>query len=177
VTTNNDRTTVVVVPFDPSWAETFAAVASEIHELLGTEAREIVHIGSTAVPGLAAKPIIDIVLTVDDSANEASYRDALLTHGFRHAVREPEWFEHRMFQRDDPAVNLHVYSVGCEAVDRVMRFRDWLRTHPDDRELYAITKQRLATRAWTSVQDYADAKDAVVAAIMGRADAGPEAGA
>jgi GrpB-like predicted nucleotidyltransferase (UPF0157 family) len=74
-----------------------------------------------------------------------------------------------MFKRPRPAVNLHVYSTGCEEVDRVVCFRDWLRTHDDDRDLYASTKYTLAEQTWERVQDYADAKSAIVAEIMARA--------
>ncbi len=163
---------VVVVPYNPEWPETYAALAAELSERLGNTAREVLHVGSTAVPGLAAKPVIDIVLVVDDSADETAYRSVLERDHYRLVVSEPEWFEHRMFKRGDPAVNLHVFSVGCEEVGRVVRFRDWLREHEDDRDLYAATKKRLAHRTWSSVQEYADAKGDVVAEILARADAG-----
>jgi len=165
-----DGTNVVVVPYDAAWADTFAKVASDLRAVLGVVARSVLHVGSTAVPGLAAKPVVDVVVVVADSADEPAYADALLAHGYRMAVREPQWYEHRMLQRDRPAVNLHVFSAGCAEIDRMLRFRDWLRGHADDRDLYAATKQRLAERSWARVQDYADAKDAVVAAIQARAD-------
>ena len=168
---DGDRTRVVVVAYDSSWPRVFAGVEAEIRARFGATARDVLHIGSTAVPGLAAKPIVDVALLVDDSAVEAPYLDALSALGYRLVVREPEWYEHRMFNRDDPAVNLHVFSVDCEEVDRVVCFRDWLRTHTDDRELYAATKRELAAQEWQHVQDYADAKGAVVEQILRRARA------
>jgi GrpB-like predicted nucleotidyltransferase (UPF0157 family) len=169
VSADADRTEVVVVPYEPSWADSFASVAAEVHAALGPAALALLHVGSTAVPGLAAKPVVDVLLVVDDSAAEDAYLGPLSARGFHLVVREPEWFEHRMFQRADPAVNLHVFSAGCEEVERVLRFRDWLRTHDDDRDLYAAAKQRLAQQSWDRVQDYADAKSTVVAEILARA--------
>ena len=166
----SDHTPVVVVPYDLAWPSVFDALATEIRDLLGDGARELVHVGSTAVPGLSAKPVIDIVLTVDDSSAESTYLAPLIRAGFRLVVREPDWYEHRMLKRDAPSVNLHVFSAGCEEVDRMVQFRDWLRVHDDDRELYASTKRQLASRTWERVQDYADAKTEVVTQILDRAD-------
>jgi len=176
VETEPDRTIVAVVSYDPTWPATFREVAAEVRAALGPVAREVLHIGSTAVPGLAAKPVVDVALLVGDSADEAAYLAPLTAIGYRLVVREPEWFEHRMLQRSDPAVNLHAYSLGCEEVDRVVRFRDWLIAHEEDRDLYAATKLRLARESWPSPQQYAEAKDGVVAEIMARAAAGDTAG-
>jgi GrpB-like predicted nucleotidyltransferase (UPF0157 family) len=171
---STDHTPVVVVAYDLAWPQQFDALRHEIVDALPNVARAVLHIGSTAVPGLPAKPVIDIALIVDDSADESAYVAPLVAVGYRLVVREPDWYEHRMFQREQPAVNLHVYSSNCEEVDRVVRFRDWLRTHDDDRDLYGATKQGLATQQWERVQDYADAKTTVVAEIMARALAGEE---
>jgi len=166
---SSDHTSVVVVDYDPAWPQQFDALRREILGALPNVARAVLHIGSTAVPALPAKPVIDIALIVDDSADEHTYVAPLVAAGYRLVVREPDWYEHRMFQREPPAVNLHVYSRNCEEVDRVVQFRDWLRIHDDDRDLYAATKQGLAAQQWDRVQDYADAKTAVVAEIMTRA--------
>ena len=130
------------------------------------------HTGSTSVPGLAAKPIIDITLAVPDSGDEKSYVPALEAAGYVLRIREPDWFEHRVFKGPDTNVNLHVFSDGCAEIDRMVRFRDWLRTDQADRELYERTKRELAAREWTYVQDYADAKTLVVEEIVARALAG-----
>ena len=127
------------------------------------------HAGSTSVPGLAAKNQIDVVLGVPNSTDEAAYVPALEAAGFEFALREPEWFEHRLFRGTDPKVNLHVFSADCEEIERMLAFRDWLRTHPEDRELYEREKRRLAELTWNTMQDYADAKTEVVREIVGRA--------
>jgi GrpB-like predicted nucleotidyltransferase (UPF0157 family) len=129
----------------------------------------IEHAGSTSVPGLAAKPVIDIVLVVADSADENGYVPALESANYRLRTREPEWHEHRLFKGPDTNVNLHVFSSGCLEIDRMLTFRDWLRSHEADRELYERTKRSLAQREWNNVQEYADAKTAVVEEILERA--------
>jgi GrpB-like predicted nucleotidyltransferase (UPF0157 family) len=165
---SGDRTPVELEAYDPRWPDVFERVAAETRDAIGTLALEMHHIGSTAVPGLVAKPVIDIALVVADSSDEASYLPALERGGYRLVVREPEWYEHRMFQRADPAVNLHVYSTGCDELRRILAFRDRLRANQADRELYQATKLRLSERSWEHVQDYADAKTAVIAKILSR---------
>src|SRR5262249_43351537 len=116
-----------------------------------------------------AKPIIDVVLAVADAADEASYVPALEAQGYVLRIREPDWFEHRLLKGPDVNVNLHVFSEGCSEIERMQRFRDWLRMHADDRKLYAETKRALAQQNWEFVQNYADAKSKVVAEILARA--------
>ena len=124
----------------------FEREADRIRAVLGSRALRIEHTGSTSVPGLAAKPIIDILLVVADSADEGAYLPALEAAGYVLRIREPDWHEHRMFKGPDTEVNLHVFSSGCPEIDRVLMFRDWLRTHAADRDLYARTKLALARR-------------------------------
>ena len=121
------------------------------------------------LPGLAAKPVIDILLVVENAANENRYAPELERSAYRLIIREPEWHQHRMFKRADPDVNLHVFSAGCDEIDRVLTFRNWLRVSEIDRELYARTKRELAQRHWKYTQDYADAKTSVIEMIMARA--------
>lgn len=163
--------TIEIVAYDPEWPVAFEAAAARIQAALGEAALVIEHVGSTAVPGLAAKPVIDINLTVADSADEAAYAAKLESAGYRLVIREPDWFEHRMFKGGAPAVNLHVFTVGCPELGRMRLLRDWLRCSPEDVALYAATKRRLAAQSWTYVQNYADAKSEVVQAIMARAEA------
>jgi GrpB-like predicted nucleotidyltransferase (UPF0157 family) len=132
-------------------------------------------VGSTSVPGLAAKPILDIVIAVRDSTDEEAYVAPMEAAGYVLRIREPEWFEHRLFKGTDPASNIHTFTVGTTEIDRMLAFRDWLRSHDDDRLLYERTKRDLAAREWKYVQHYADAKTNVVAAIMARALAEPDA--
>ena len=129
------------------------------------------HAGSTSVPGLVAKPVVDLLLVVADSANEPAYAPALEAAGYALRIREPHWYEHRMFNGPDTNVNLHVFSSGCSEIDRMLLFRDRLRSNAADRELYARTKSALAMKDWQHVQDYADAKTTVVEEILARARA------
>jgi GrpB-like predicted nucleotidyltransferase (UPF0157 family) len=131
----------------------------------------IEHAGSTSVPGLAAKPVIDIVLVVADSADENAYAPALESAGYVLRIREPDWFEHRLFKGLDPETNLHVFSEGCSEIDRTLVFRDWLRANPADRDLYERTKRELASQEWEHIQNYADAKTAVIGEMLARARA------
>jgi GrpB-like predicted nucleotidyltransferase (UPF0157 family) len=163
---------VVLVEYDPRWPRLFDREAERIRGALGDRALRIEHTGSTSVPGLAAKPIVDITLVVEDTTDEPAYVPALEAAGYVLRIREPEWFEHRMFKGPDTNVNLHVFSRGCEEVDRMIRFRDHLRSDDADRELYLRTKRELAAVDWRFVQHYADAKSAVVQEILGRALAG-----
>jgi GrpB-like predicted nucleotidyltransferase (UPF0157 family) len=160
---------IELVDYDPAWPGLFEREAVRIRAALGDRVRLLEHTGSTSVPGLAAKPIIDITLAVPDSADEEAYAPALEAAGYVLRIREPDWHEHRVFRGPDTRVNLHVFSDGCVEVERMVRFRDWLRSDAADRELYERTKRQLAAREWTYVQDYADAKTAVVEEIVARA--------
>lgn len=161
--------TIHLAPYDPEWPRQFARLAARIRAALSDCVVRLEHVGSTSVPGLSAKPIIDMVLVVEDSAHEAAYVPALERQGFVLRIREPDWFEHRLLKAPDLDGNLHVFSAGCSEIDRMLAFRDWLRAHDDDRLLYERTKHELATRIWKHVQNYADAKSEVVAEIMTRA--------
>jgi len=162
---------IVIAEYDPAWPGIFAHEAERIRAALGDGVVTLEHVGSTSVPGLAAKPRIDILLVVPDSADEASYVPPMEAVGYTLRIREPDWYEHRVFHGPDTDVNIHVFSPGCAEIDRMLRFRDWLRSQPDDRQLYEQTKRRLAQQDWTYTQDYADAKTAVVEAILARATA------
>ena len=160
---------IELVDYDPAWPDLFAREAERIRAALGERVVLLEHTGSTSVPGLAAKPIIDMTLAVPDSSDEESYAPALEAAGYVLRIREPDWHEHRVFTGPDTNENLHVFSDGCPEIDRMLRFRDWLRTNQADRELYEQTKRKLAAREWTYVQDYADAKTLVVEEIIARA--------
>lgn len=163
---------IVIVDYDPHWPELFASEANRIRSVLGSRALRIEHAGSTSVPGLAAKPVIDILLVVSDSAEEDTYVPALEAAGYALRIREPAWYEHRMLKGPDTDVNLHVFSAGCPEIERMLVFRNWLRSNTADRELYARTKRALAERKWKHVQNYADAKVQVIEEILARARAG-----
>ena len=162
---------ITLIEYDHAWPENFAREAKRIKAALGERALMVEHIGSTSVPGLVAKPIIDILLVVADSAHEPSYVPALEAVGYVLRIREPDWHEHRLFKGQDTNINLHVFTQGSEEIRRVLLLRDWLRTNEADRELYARSKRSLASRKWKYVQNYADAKSEVVERILERAKA------
>ena len=160
---------VVLVDYDPEWPRLFERDAERIRAALGERALQIEHTGSTSIPSLAAKPIIDIVLAVADSVDETTYAPPLEAAGYVLRVREPDWFEHRLLKGADPAANVHVFSTGCVEIERMLLFRDRLRANDAERELYEETKRELARREWKFVQHYADAKSEIVEAIIARA--------
>src|SRR3954453_7132488 len=164
---------ITLVAYDPDWPGLFSREADRLRSILGDAALEIEHVGSTSVPGLMAKPIIDILLVVPDSADERCYLPQLQGAGYFLRVREPEWFEHRLFKGPDTAINLHVFSAGAAEVQRMLRFRDRLRTDDAARNRYECVKRELAVRTWRHVQDYADAKTAVVDQILDDAAGAP----
>jgi GrpB-like predicted nucleotidyltransferase (UPF0157 family) len=155
--------------YDPAWPVLYEHEAMCIRAALGDRVRILEHAGSTSVPGLAAKPIIDIVLGVADPVDEDRYVSDLETAGYALHIREPDFEEHRMFKGKDPAANLHVFAADSPEIVRMLAFRDRLRTHDDERRLYEATKRELAARHWRFVQEYADAKTQVVEAIIARA--------
>lgn len=163
-----EKRALVLVDHDPAWSEAYAAHERRIRDALGDAALQVEHIGSTSVPGLAAKPIIDVLVTVDDLTAEEDYLDQLLAAGYELRVREPG---HRMVRTPARDVHVHVLTVGDEAADDYLLFRDRLRSDPADRALYERTKRSLVARDWPDMNAYADAKTEVVLAIKERARA------
>ena len=161
-----ERRPIVVVTYDRAWPERFRAERDRIGRALGRTAQSVEHIGSTAVPGLAAKPIIDILLVVQDVNDEAAYGPALERAGYVLRVREPG---HRMFRTPQRDVHVHVYSAGSPEIRRYLVFRDWLRESDTDRRAYEEVKRQLADREWEDMDFYAQAKDGIVAEIMAHA--------
>ncbi|MEV7326804.1 GrpB family protein [Micromonospora sp. NPDC093244] len=159
---------VVVEDHDPAWALRYASVRALLTEALGAVAIGVEHVGSTAVPGLAAKPVIDIDLLVEDTADESDYLPALERLGYRLVLREPWWHGHRMLLGAAEDVNLHVWPRGAPEPVRHLLFRDWLRAHPDDRERYATAKRRLARETAHRPRDYSLAKNDVIDEIYAR---------
>ncbi len=167
---------ITLVEYDPAWPALFARETQRIKAVLGPRALHVEHIGSTSVPGLVAKSIIDILLVVADSSDESSYAPSLEKAGYVLRIREPEWHQHRLFKGPDTNINLHVFTTGSEEIERVLLLRDWLRKDQTDRELYAETKRKLASQQWKYVQHYADAKSKVVETIILHARAENKAG-
>jgi GrpB-like predicted nucleotidyltransferase (UPF0157 family) len=152
---------VTLVEWTPAWAERFERERDRILDALGDAALRVEHIGSTSVPGLAAKPIVDILLIVADVEDEAAYLPALERAGYVLRVREEG---HRMFRTPDLGVHLHIWTD--DEIERHLRFRDRLRTSPEDRAAYERLKRELAPRDWADVNDYADAKGPLIEAIL-----------
>jgi GrpB-like predicted nucleotidyltransferase (UPF0157 family) len=160
---------IKLADYDAEWPTLFQREAERVRAALGGRIVQLEHVGSTSVPGLAAKPLIDIVLVVEDSSNEPTYLPALEQQGYCLRRREPDWYQHRVLKGPDTNIKLHVFSSGCVEIERMLTFRDWLRAHVDDRLLYEQTKRELASRTWRTVQSYADAKTKVIEEILDRA--------
>lgn len=156
---------IKIVDYDPDWPKKFETNVKIIADALGGSALRVEHIGSTSVPGLAAKPIIDILVVVPDSADESAYLPQLEAAGYVLRVREPDWNEHRMFRTPDRDVHIHIYSAGCPEIQRNLTFRDCLRRNIDDRRRYEQAKRELATKEWFDMNAYADAKTEVIESI------------
>ena len=161
-----ERASIVIADYDAAWPVRFVELQRRVVHALSTAALSVEHIGSTSVPGLAAKPIIDMLLTVASVDDEAAYVGALEDAGLVLRVREPG---HRLFRTPERDVHLHVYEPSDPAVPAYLDLRDWLRTSEADRALYEATKRELARRAWSDMNDYADAKSDVIHAILSRA--------
>ena len=160
---------VYLAEYDHTWPDVFARHRERIAAALGERALQIEHVGSTSVPGLAAKPTIDILMVVASSANEDTYLPAMEAAGYELRIREPEWHEHRMFADRERTAQVHVLSDGNAEIECYLLFRDRLRTDQTDRERYERTKRELAKKDWKYVQNYADAKGSVVEEIIARA--------
>ena len=160
--------TVGLQEHDPGWAEAYLVHRRRILAAVGDAALAVEHIGSTSVPGLAAKPIVDVVLVVADITAEEDHVELLVDAGYELRVREPG---HRLVRTPARDVHVHVYEEGASAIDAYLLLRDRLRADPADRDLYERTKRELMTRRWETMDAYADAKTAVIQGILARARA------
>lgn len=163
---------VEVVAPDPAWSQWYAELRGRLCDALGDRVLAVEHVGSTSVPGLWAKPVIDVDLTVADSGDEDAWLPALEAADFELRVREPDWEEHRCLRGNEPASNVHVFSPGAREPQRHRLFRDWLREHPEDRDRYAEVKRQVAARGFTDATRYNNAKAWIVYDIYERAFAG-----
>jgi GrpB-like predicted nucleotidyltransferase (UPF0157 family) len=167
-----EKAEIKLLDYDPDWPKKFETHARRIAGALGRAALRIEHVGSTSVPGLAAKPVVDILVVVPDSADESAYLPRLEAAGYVLRVREPEWNEHRMLRTPERDAHVHVYSAGCTEVGRVLAFRDRLRRNREDRRRYERLKRELAAKEWPDMNDYAAAKTEVIESVIaaGRAE-------
>ena len=155
---------IKIEAYSSEWPKVFDVLKSLIVKKLPKIVLNIEHVGSTAVPSLPAKPVIDIDLIVGDPDREENYVPALTAIGYVFAVRELSWYRHRMLRHDAPRVNLHVFGPSCPEHIRHILFRDWLCGHPDDRAHYAEAKAR-AKEGLDNVQLYNRNKQAVIREI------------
>lgn len=154
--------------YDARWPARYLEHRRRILEALDASDVAVEHIGSTSVPGLAAKPIIDILVTLDDITAEEDYLEPLLGAGYELRVREPG---HRLVRTPARDVHVHLFERDHPAVDEYLLLRDHLRSDADDRALYESTKRALLAQSWDDMNDYADAKTEVIVAIKARARA------
>jgi len=167
-----EKREIRIADYDLDWPKKFETHARRIADALGRAALRIEHIGSTSVPGLAAKPIIDILVVVLDSADESAYLPQLEVAGYALWVREPDWHEHRMFMTPGRDVHVHIYSAGCPEIERNLIFRDRLRRNSADKRRYEQEKRELATKEWPDMNAYAEAKTGVIESIIAAEQAG-----
>lgn len=160
---------IVIDEYDPEWRALYAGHESRIRAALGPRALAVEHVGSTAVPGLAAKNRLDIDLIVADPADEGAYVPELEAAGYTLRTRDPDWYEHRCLWTADHGVNLHVFGPDCDEYLRHLIFRDWLRAHPDDRDRYAAQKRQAAANSPLDMARYVEQKSTVVVEILRRA--------
>lgn len=169
-----EKREIKLLDYDPDWPQKFETHAKRIADALGRAALQIEHVGSTSVHGLAAKPIIDILVVVQNSADESAYLPQLEVAGYVLRVREPDWHEHRMFRTPEHDVHVHIYSAGCPEIERNLTFRDRLRRDVDDRRRYEHVKRELAAKEWADMNAYAEAKTEVIESILAASRAAGE---
>ncbi|WP_374347195.1 GrpB family protein [Chitinimonas sp.] len=161
-----EKAEIKIVDYDSLWEKKFELHKATISSALGTAALQIEHIGSTAVPGLAAKPIIDIVVVVENAANESTYLAKLIEVGYQLRVREPDFFEHRMVRTQQRDVHIHIFSKGCIEIERYLLLRNYLRSNPDRRAEYQKIKKELAAQDWPDMNAYSEAKTEIIERLI-----------
>ena len=162
----SEKREIQIVEYNKQWSVKFEQHAKLIKDILGDIAIGVEHIGSTSVPRLAAKPIIDILLIVKKSGDESKYLKEMQTAGYQLRVREPDFHEHRMFRTAQKDVHIHVLSEGSSEIDRYLVFRNRLRLNETDRKEYEATKRKLASGEWKDMNEYANAKTQIVERII-----------
>jgi GrpB-like predicted nucleotidyltransferase (UPF0157 family) len=161
-----ERRAIVIADYDPDWPARFSAQRDRVQRALGPLTMRIEHIGSTAVPGLAAKPVIDMLVTVADADDESVLVPAMASAGYQLRVRETG---HRMFRTPDRDAHVHVWADSDPEVSRYLRFRDRLRASAEDRPAYEQLKRELSAHDWPDMNHYADAKSVLIEQLLTRA--------
>ena len=164
-----EKRDITIVPYDSEWPRKYQKHADRIKAALGDVAQKIEHIGSTSVPGLAAKPIIDMLVVVPDSSDESAYLGQLQSVGYELRVREPDFEEHRMMRTPEKDVHIHIFSPGSFEAARYLIFRNRLRSDREALSRYEAVKRELAAKDWPDMNAYADAKTKVIEEIIASA--------
>lgn len=171
------RFKLAIVEPNPAWPQRFLDTKARIEAVLGSTAVAILHVGSTSVPGLPAKDVIDIDLVVKDIKNEDSYVEPLERLGLRFFLREPGWHQHRYFvdeadRHGSYPIHVHVFGPDCPEVEKHRIFRDWLSKSPEDLKLYATVKRDCAAAseaAGETMKEYTLRKEGTIREILNRA--------
>lgn len=161
-----EKPKIEIVEYSQNWPDNYEEHKNEIQKYLGEVALAIEHIGSTSVPNLSAKPIIDILLIVKDSSNEDKYLKKMEAAEYQLRVREPDFHEHRMFRTKEKDVHIHIFSEGSPEIDRYLLFRNRLRNNEVERIMYEQLKINLAKSNWSDMNEYADAKTKFIEQII-----------
>lgn len=164
-------TPVILTAYDPRWPEIFDQVGSALRQALGDAAQRIDHIGSTAVPGLAAKPILDLQISVAALEPLDPYRRPLESLGYRFRAENPE--RTKRYFREAPGqrrMHIHVRRAGSWSEQFALLFRDYLRTHADEARRYAAEKHRLAAVHGEDRRGYTEGKEPFIWDVMKKAD-------
>lgn len=161
----DEKRDIVLVPYDVSWPARFDVEHARIRQALGDACVGIEHVGSTSVPGLTAKPIIDVLVTVVDVDVEDAYVPALEAAEYVLRVRAPD---RRMLRTPALDVHVHVCSDGSREARDLLAFRDRLRASSEARAAYTAAKADLAQREWPTMNHYAEAKSGMIRQILAR---------
>ncbi|MEO1070353.1 MAG: GrpB family protein [Cyanobacteria bacterium J06638_6] len=163
---------VRVCPPDPQWAQEFKAEAARVALALGNNVLNIHHIGSTAIPCIYAKPVIDMLVEVDDIGRIGDCNTAMEVLGYE-VMGEYGISERRYFRKDtaqgDRTHHVHTYQAGSFEIERHLAFRDFMMAHPDCAQQYSDLKRALAIRYPHDIDGYMDGKDEFVRTMEQRA--------
>ena len=159
---------VEVVPHNPDWPRAFELESQRIASALGENVIEVYHIGSTSIPGIYAKPILDLMVSVKSIGQVEPCNAAMGVEGYE-AMGEYGILGRRYFRKHNAAGvrshHVHVFEVGADQLDRHLAFRDYMRTHPDDAQAYSDLKRQLAKAHPSDIEAYMDGKDGFIRAM------------
>ena len=157
-------TKIVVLPHDPRWAEMFELEVKVLEPALGGVLISSHHIGSTSIPGIYAKPVIDILLQVVDINRLDLRNHEMISIGYE-VMGEFGIPERRYFRKDVAGIRtyqIHAFQAGSPEIARHLAFRNYLIEHPDDAQAYSQLKRQLAIQHQDSQDDYIDGKDGFI---------------